>query len=162
MSAPPNSSSWGPLQDGSMFEINCSPLIGRPAERCAWLRAHGPSSTRREHARPPLATRLRGTRSPRTRERHVGSRQHIRRSDGHDARGRHPHRERRRRCEALRGRFEKTIEYLAEEHPSNYQPLTAKYVAEHSFTSVDLTPTTLVLRQINVAGKEVDRIKITK
>ncbi len=58
--------------------------------------------------------------------------------------------------------LKKTVEYLEKEHPGNYQPLTAKYVAEHSFTSVDLTPTTLVLRQINVAGKEVDRIKITK
>ena len=56
----------------------------------------------------------------------------------------------------------KTVEYLEREHPGNYQPLTAKYVAEHGFTVFDLTPSTLVLRQINITGKEVDRIKITK
>ncbi len=43
-----------------------------------------------------------------------------------------------------------------------FQPLTAKYVAAHSFTSVELTPTTFVLRQITSAGKEVDHIKITQ
>ena len=56
----------------------------------------------------------------------------------------------------------KTVAFLEKEHPGNFQPLTAKYVAAHSFTSVELTPTTLVLRQITSAGKEVDRIKITK
>ena len=35
-------------------------------------------------------------------------------------------------------------------------------VSLHSFTSVELTPTTFVLRQITSADKEVDRIKITK
>ena len=56
----------------------------------------------------------------------------------------------------------KTVAFLEKEHPENFQPLTAKYVAAHSFTSVELTPTTFVLRQITSAGKEVDRIKITK
>lgn len=58
--------------------------------------------------------------------------------------------------------LEKTVAQLEKEHPGNYQPLTAKYVAEHSFTSIELSPTTFTLRQINTAGKEVDHIKITK
>lgn len=58
--------------------------------------------------------------------------------------------------------LEKTIAYLEKEHPGNYEPLTAKYVAEHSFTVVDLKPTELVLRQVSIAGKEVDRIRINK
>ena len=56
----------------------------------------------------------------------------------------------------------KTVAYLEKEHPGNYEPLTAKYVAEYCFTVVDLKPTELVLRQVNIAGKEVDRIRITK
>lgn len=59
--------------------------------------------------------------------------------------------------------FEKTVEFLKKEHPQNWAPFTAKYVADkHSFTLVELTPEELVLRQIAIDGKEVDRIKITK
>jgi hypothetical protein len=57
----------------------------------------------------------------------------------------------------------KTIASLKRDHGENYIPLTAKYVADkHSFTVLDLTPTQLDLRQINIDGQEVDRIRITK
>ncbi len=57
----------------------------------------------------------------------------------------------------------KTIEALKKDHGANYTPLTEKFVSDkHSFSVVDLTPTTFELRQITIEGKEVDHFKITK
>jgi hypothetical protein len=57
----------------------------------------------------------------------------------------------------------KTIEALKKDHGANYTPLTEKFVSDkHSFSDVDLTPTTFKMRQITIDGKEVDRFKITK
>lgn len=58
--------------------------------------------------------------------------------------------------------FAKTVEALQKEHGENYQQLTAKYVSEHSFSMVDLTPNEFTLRQIATDGRELDRITITK
>ncbi len=45
----------------------------------------------------------------------------------------------------------------------SWQKFTYKFVSEiHSFTIVDVNGTSLTLRQIDVTGKEVDKIKITK
>jgi len=42
-------------------------------------------------------------------------------------------------------------------------PLTTKYYAEkHSFSLIEATPTAFTLRQINIAGEEVDHFTITK
>jgi hypothetical protein len=42
-------------------------------------------------------------------------------------------------------------------------PLTAKYLADrHSYTVVDLNPERLTLRQISIAGEEIDRVVIDK
>lgn len=56
----------------------------------------------------------------------------------------------------------KTVEQLIKDHPDNYQPLTAKYVAEHGFTIVDMTADSLHVQQMNADGKIVDSIRITK
>jgi hypothetical protein len=58
--------------------------------------------------------------------------------------------------------LQKTIDFLQKEHPENYQPLTAKYAAEHGFTLIDMTPDTLEVRQINAEGKPIDHFKMTK
>jgi len=59
--------------------------------------------------------------------------------------------------------FEKTVADLKKEHGSNYVPLTTKYYAEkHSFSLIEATPTAFTLRQINIAGEEVDHFTITK
>lgn len=47
--------------------------------------------------------------------------------------------------------------------PEKWQPFTQKYVADrHSFTLVEITGSTLRLRQIDEAGKEVDTFQIVK
>jgi hypothetical protein len=48
------------------------------------------------------------------------------------------------------------------DHPDNYQPLTAKYVPEHSFTVFDMTSDELAVEQINLEGKVVDSFRVTK
>ena len=58
--------------------------------------------------------------------------------------------------------LEKTVEQLMKDHPDNYQPLTAKYVPEHSFTVIDMSPEALVVEQVNIGGKVVDSFRITK
>lgn len=59
--------------------------------------------------------------------------------------------------------LEKTIEELKKANPDNYQPLTTKYVADkHSFSVIEVTPTTFELKQIAIDGTEVDRFRITK
>jgi hypothetical protein len=58
--------------------------------------------------------------------------------------------------------FAKTRGVVAEGDMQNWVPFTAKYVAVHSFTVIDLTPTELLLRQIDSKGAEIDRIRITK
>ncbi len=59
--------------------------------------------------------------------------------------------------------FEKTVEQLKKDNPGNWVPLTAKYVADrHSYTVVDLKPERLTLRQISIAGEEIDRVVIDK
>jgi acid phosphatase type 7 len=59
--------------------------------------------------------------------------------------------------------LEKTIAGLKKDHPGNYVPFTAKYYADkHSFSVLDLTPTEFSLRQINIDGQEIDRVRITK
>jgi predicted phosphodiesterase len=59
--------------------------------------------------------------------------------------------------------LEATIAGLKKEHGANYVPLTAKYVAStHSFSLIDLTPTTFTLRQIAITGEELDQFTITK
>jgi hypothetical protein len=59
--------------------------------------------------------------------------------------------------------FEKTVEQLKQDNPGNWVPFTTKYVADrHSFSVVDLKPNELTLRQIDIAGKEIDRMVITK
>ena len=43
------------------------------------------------------------------------------------------------------------------------QPFTEKFNADvHSFSLVEVTPTTFELRQISIKGEEIDRFKITK
>jgi 3',5'-cyclic AMP phosphodiesterase CpdA len=58
--------------------------------------------------------------------------------------------------------LEKTVEQLMKDHPDNYQPLTAKYVPEHSFTVIDMTRDSLTVEQINISGNVVDSFRITK
>jgi acid phosphatase type 7 len=59
--------------------------------------------------------------------------------------------------------LEKTIEGLKKDHGANYTPLTEKYDSStHSFSVIDLTPTTFELRQISIEGKEIDRFRIAK
>lgn len=58
--------------------------------------------------------------------------------------------------------LDKTVAQLMKEHPDNYQPLTAKYVPEHSFTVIDMTHEALTVQQINITGKVVDSFRITK
>ena len=58
--------------------------------------------------------------------------------------------------------FSKAVEGLKKEHGVNYVPFTAKYVARHSFSLVDLTTTELTFRQISLNGEEIDRFTITK
>ncbi|MGN6553952.1 MAG: metallophosphoesterase [Verrucomicrobiota bacterium] len=58
--------------------------------------------------------------------------------------------------------FEKTVAALRKDHPDNYAPFTAKYIGEHSFSLVEVTPVMFTLRQISVSGKEIDRFTITK
>ena len=59
--------------------------------------------------------------------------------------------------------LEKTIEGLKKDHGQNYIPLTEKYdSSKHSFSVVDLTPTTFEMRQIGIDGTEIDRFRITK
>ena len=59
--------------------------------------------------------------------------------------------------------FPKTVAFLEKEHGANYTPLTANYyAAKHSFSVVDITPTTFKLRQIAISGEEVDAFTITK
>lgn len=59
--------------------------------------------------------------------------------------------------------FAKTVEQLKKENPGNWVPFTTKYVADrHSFSVIDLKPNELTLRQIDIAGEEIDRMVITK
>ncbi len=59
--------------------------------------------------------------------------------------------------------FDKTVAQLVKENPGNYVPLTTKYVAnKHSFSFIELTAGELVLKQIGIDGKELDRVRITK
>ena len=59
--------------------------------------------------------------------------------------------------------FAKTVEALKKDNPGNWVPFTAKYVADrHSFSVIDLTPNQFTLRQISIAGEEIDRMVITK
>jgi 3',5'-cyclic AMP phosphodiesterase CpdA len=58
--------------------------------------------------------------------------------------------------------LQKTVEQLMKDHPDNYQPLTAKYVPEHSFTVFDMTSDELAVEQINLEGKVVDSFRVTK
>ena len=59
--------------------------------------------------------------------------------------------------------FAKTVAKMTAESPENYQPLTEKFTADqHSFSLVDLTPTTFAMRQLSIKGEELDRFKITK
>ncbi len=57
----------------------------------------------------------------------------------------------------------KSAEKKASDTPFRPKPFTAKFNADvHSFSVVDLTPTTFELRQISISGDEIDRFKITK
>jgi hypothetical protein len=58
--------------------------------------------------------------------------------------------------------FAKTVAQLEKDNPGNWVPFTAKYIAVHSFSLIDLTPTQLTLRQIDLKGTEIDRMIITK
>ena len=59
--------------------------------------------------------------------------------------------------------FAKTVAKMTAETPENYQPLTEKFTADqHSFSLVDLTPTTFEMRQLSIKGEELDHFKITK
>jgi len=59
--------------------------------------------------------------------------------------------------------FAKTVAKMTADTPENYQPLTEKFTADqHSFSLVDITPTTFEMRQISIMGEELDRFKITK
>ena len=59
--------------------------------------------------------------------------------------------------------FPKTVAKMVAETPENYQPLTEKFTADqHSFSLVDLTPTTFEMRQLSIKGEELDHFKITK
>ena len=58
---------------------------------------------------------------------------------------------------------EKIAITLQKENPGNYAPLTAKYFAEkNSFSLIELTPESLILKQISFDGQELDRFRITK
>ena len=59
--------------------------------------------------------------------------------------------------------FPKTVAKMLAEAPENYQPLTEKFTSDqHSFSLVDLTPTTFEMRQMSIKGEELDHFKITK
>jgi predicted phosphodiesterase len=59
--------------------------------------------------------------------------------------------------------FESTTDYLRDKYPGNWAAFTAKYyAADHSFTSIELAPRHLLLRQINGKGEEVDRMLVNK
>ena len=59
--------------------------------------------------------------------------------------------------------FAKTVAKMTADTPENYQPLTVKFTADqHSFSLVDLTPTTFEMRQLSIKGEELDHFKITK
>ena len=59
--------------------------------------------------------------------------------------------------------FAKTVAKMLAETPENYQPLTEKFTADqHSFSLVDLTPTTFEMRQLSIEGAELDHFKITR
>lgn len=48
-------------------------------------------------------------------------------------------------------------------HPETWKPFTAKFVADvHSFTQVDVTPTTVAVRQISAAGVPLDAFNVTR
>jgi acid phosphatase type 7 len=50
-----------------------------------------------------------------------------------------------------------------EKDKDSWQKFTKKFISTiHSFTVVDVTGNTLILRQVDVNGKEIDKIKITK
>jgi hypothetical protein len=49
------------------------------------------------------------------------------------------------------------------EREQHYYDITGKYISDkHSFSVIELTPTSFELRQISIDGKEVDRFRITK
>lgn len=50
-----------------------------------------------------------------------------------------------------------------QQKPTEWQPFTAKYVADaHSFTEADVHGTTLSVRQVSDDGKELDKWTVTK
>jgi predicted phosphodiesterase len=56
----------------------------------------------------------------------------------------------------------KNTDYIQQESPENYQPLTAKIITDHGFTLFEMSKESLELQQINMEGRPVDRIRITK
>jgi len=66
-------------------------------------------------------------------------------------------------AQLYKGDLAKLAEAIKKEHAQNYYDITAKYLSDkHSFSVIELTPTTFELRQISIDGKEVDRFRITK
>ena len=62
-----------------------------------------------------------------------------------------------------KGDLNKNSEYFKTQPAGNWVPYTAKFVADrHSFTVIDLTTDRLQLRALDLTGKEIDRIEITK
>ena len=62
-----------------------------------------------------------------------------------------------------KGDLTKNSEYFKSKPAGNWVPYTAKFVADlHSFTVIDLTTDRLQLRALDLTGKEIDRIEITK
>ena len=59
--------------------------------------------------------------------------------------------------------LDKTAPLLRKEHGDNYADYTAKMVADrHSFVVLDVSPDSLKLRAIDVAGKVFDQVTLTK
>jgi predicted phosphodiesterase len=59
--------------------------------------------------------------------------------------------------------LDKTSVFLKKDHGDNYADYTAKMIADqHSFVMIDLTPETFKLRALDLNGKAIDQITITK
>jgi len=59
--------------------------------------------------------------------------------------------------------IEKTAPLLKREHGDNYADYTARMVVDrHSYVAIDLTPEKLTLRAIDVDGKPIETISVTK
>ncbi len=62
-----------------------------------------------------------------------------------------------------KGDLAKNAAYFQAQQPGNWAPFTAKFASDrHSFTVVELTPTRLLLRALDLNAQEIDRFILTK